>query len=171
MRLRTAAIAVVALTLSLSLAAPGSAAVFVKYDGVDGESKDANHDKWIDVLGIDWGSHRPGGGATGAAANRLGGSAQNMRLTLTLPYEKSSPKLQEKCLAGLLLPAVQMHVGAPGRGQQTKYAYKLKKVMVTSYQVHAPGYGPRPKGMAEDKPFVQITMLVESASWTAAGTQ
>ena len=55
-------------------------AVFAKYDGVDGESvdaqtaelklgtdgsktKDANHDKWIDVLSIDWGSHKPGGGA------------------------------------------------------------------------------------------------------------
>ena len=23
--------------------------------GVDGESKDSNHDKWIDVLSIDWG--------------------------------------------------------------------------------------------------------------------
>ena len=40
-------------------------AAFAKYDGVDGESKDANHDKWIDVLSIDWGSHKPGGGATG----------------------------------------------------------------------------------------------------------
>ena len=23
---------------------------------------DSNHDKWIDVLSIDWGSHKPGGG-------------------------------------------------------------------------------------------------------------
>ena len=36
-------------------------AVFAKYDGVDGEAKDSNHDKWIDVLAIDWGSHKPSG--------------------------------------------------------------------------------------------------------------
>lgn len=28
-------------------------AVFAKYDGFDGEAKDANHDTWIDVLSID----------------------------------------------------------------------------------------------------------------------
>ena len=26
------------------------AGVFAKYDGIDGESKDENHDKWIDVF-------------------------------------------------------------------------------------------------------------------------
>ena len=35
-----------------------SAAVFVKYDGIDGEATDANHDKWIDVLSLNWGSHK-----------------------------------------------------------------------------------------------------------------
>ena len=29
-------------------------AAFVKYDGVDGESSDVNHDKWIDVLSLKW---------------------------------------------------------------------------------------------------------------------
>ena len=29
---------------------------------IGGESKDAGHDKWIDVLSIDWGAHKPGGG-------------------------------------------------------------------------------------------------------------
>ncbi len=33
-------------------------AAFVKYDGIDGESKDANHDTWIDVLNVDWGVTR-----------------------------------------------------------------------------------------------------------------
>ena len=29
-------------------------AAFVKFDGVDGEATDANHDKWIDVLSVRW---------------------------------------------------------------------------------------------------------------------
>ena len=45
-------------------------AAFAKYDGFDGESKDQNHDKWIDVVMIDWGLHKPGGGATGQSRRR-----------------------------------------------------------------------------------------------------
>ena len=29
--------------------------------GDGGIARDANHDKWIDVLSIDWGSNKPGG--------------------------------------------------------------------------------------------------------------
>ena len=52
------------------LDAVNGGAAFAKYDGIDGESKDSNPDKWIDVLSIDWGSNKPGGGATGATRRR-----------------------------------------------------------------------------------------------------
>ncbi len=34
-------------------------AVFAKFEGVDGESKDDHHGRWIDVLNVDWGMQRP----------------------------------------------------------------------------------------------------------------
>lgn len=40
--------------LSLMFAANAYAAAYVKYDGIDGEAKDTSHDKWIDVLSIDY---------------------------------------------------------------------------------------------------------------------
>ena len=43
-------------------------AAFLKFDGVDGESKDKDHKCWIDVLSLDNGVHKPGGGATGQTA-------------------------------------------------------------------------------------------------------
>ena len=48
-------------------------AAFAKYDGIDGEAIDVNHDKWIDVLSIDWGAHKPGGGMTGQSRRRGAG--------------------------------------------------------------------------------------------------
>ena len=65
-------------------------AAFAKYDGVDGESDDANHGKWIDILSIDWGAHKPGGGATGQSRRR--GAAVVEDLSLTMEYEKSGPE-------------------------------------------------------------------------------
>lgn len=38
-------------------------AAYAKYDGIDGEAKDSHHDGWIDVLSVDWGTHKPGGGS------------------------------------------------------------------------------------------------------------
>jgi type VI secretion system secreted protein Hcp len=48
-------------------------ALFLKIDGVDGDSKDKDHDKWIDILNWSWGAHHPssmqmGGGTSGGSA-------------------------------------------------------------------------------------------------------
>ena len=32
---------------------------FMKLGGIEGESTDEGHDKWIDVLSVDFGSHKP----------------------------------------------------------------------------------------------------------------
>ena len=112
----------------------GSAAVFAKYDGIDGESTDSNHDKWIDVLSIDWGAHRPGGGATGQTRRR--GAAIVEDLTLTMEYEKSTPKLQEKCLMGEIIPKLEIEQTANYGGARATYLkYELKNVMITSFRV------------------------------------
>ena len=112
--------------------------VFAKYDGVDGESKDGNHDKWIDVLSIDWGAHKPGGGATGQSRRRGGAVVEDM--VLTMEYEKASPKLQEKCLMGEVIPKLEIEQTSTYGGARATYLkYELKNVMVTSFQVNASG--------------------------------
>ena len=111
-------------------------AVFAKYDGFDGESKDDNHEKWIDVLSIDWGAHKPGGGSTGQSRRR--GAAIVEDITLTIEYEKASPKIQEKCLKGEVIPKLEIEQTATYGGARATYLkYELKNVMITSYQVNA----------------------------------
>jgi len=113
-------------------------AVFAKFEGVDGESKDSNHDKWIDVLSIDWGAHKPGGGMTGQSRRR--GAAVVEDVTLTVEFEKSSPKLQEKCLKGEVIPKLELEQTATYGGSRMTYLkYELKNVMVTSFQTNASG--------------------------------
>ena len=113
-------------------------AVFAKYDGIDGESQDANHDNWIDVLSFDWGAHRPGGGSTGQSRRR--GAAVVEDLVLAIDYEKASPKLLEKCLKGEIIPKLDVELTATYGGARATYLkYELKNVMVTSYQVNASG--------------------------------
>ena len=113
-------------------------AVFAKYDGVDGESSDANHDKWIDVLSIDWGSHKPGGGATGQSRRRGGVIVEDLRLTME--YEKSTIKLLEKLNMGEVIPKLEIEQTANYGGSRSTYLkYELTNVQVTSFDVTASG--------------------------------
>jgi type VI secretion system secreted protein Hcp len=111
---------------------------FAKYDGIDGEVEDGKHDKWIDILSVEWGAHKPGGGATGQSRRRGGAVVED--LTLTLEYEKAAPKLQEKCLMGDVIPKLEIVLTATYGGARAQYLkYELKNVMITSYQLAASG--------------------------------
>ena len=113
-------------------------AVFAKYAGIDGESTDANHDKWIDVLAIDWGVHHPGRGATGASRRR--GAVVVEDMSITIESEKAAPKLLEKCVRGEVIPRLEFEVTATYGGSRATYLkYELTNVMITSYQTSASG--------------------------------
>jgi type VI secretion system secreted protein Hcp len=130
-------------------------AAFAKYDGFDGESKDSNHDKWIDVLSIDWGIHKPGGGATGQSRRR--GAAVVEDLTLTIEYEKAAPKLQEKCLKGEVIPKLELECTSTYGGARATYLkYELTNVMVTSFQTNASGNDEVPPTVVVGNNFEEI---------------
>ncbi len=105
-------------------------AAFVKYDGIDGESKDANHDTWIDVLNVDWGVTR--------SDEKKGPSIGTF--SLTMEYDKASPKILEAALKGEVIPKLELDLTATyGDARATYLKYELTNVMVTSYQTNASG--------------------------------
>lgn len=113
-------------------------AILARYDGVDGESTDANHDKWIDVLSFDWGAEQPGSSSNGQSRRR--GSPEIEDLVLAFEYDKASPKLLEACLKGRVFAKLEVELTTNTAGARSTYLrYELKNVLVTSYQVSAVG--------------------------------
>ena len=106
---------------------------FAKYDGIDGESQDQNHDKWIDVLSIDWGVHKPGGGATGQSRRR--GAAVIDDMVISFAYEKAAPKLLEKCFRGEVIPKLEIELTVAFEVPATYLRYEMKNVTCTLYEV------------------------------------
>jgi type VI secretion system secreted protein Hcp len=130
-------------------------AVYVKFDGIDGEAQDDNHKKWIDVLSVDWGAHKPGGGATGQSRRR--GAAVVEDVTLTLEYEKAAPKLQEKCLTGEIIKKVEIELTSTYGGARATYLkYELKNVMISSFQTNASGNDETPPTVVIANNFEEI---------------
>ena len=115
-------------------------ALFIKFDGVDGEAKDKDHKQWSDLLSMSWGVHKAGGGATGQSRRR--GVATVDDVVITKELDKSSPKLAEAVLSGKVFPKVEIHNTATyGEGRATFLKYELKNVAVTSHNISAAGGG------------------------------
>lgn len=146
-------------------------AIFADYDGIDGESTDAHHDKWVDVLSLDWGVHRPGSGSTGQSRRRGAPVVEDM--VLTYDYEKASPKLLEKCLKGEVIPKLDIELTATYGGARVTYLkYELKNVMVTSYQINASGNdeaGPPVVAVANNFEEVKVTYTEFDDAGSAKG--
>lgn len=115
-------------------------ALFIKFDGIDGEAQDKDHKNWSDILSLSWGLHRAGAGATGQTRRR--GVVTVEDVVCTKEYDKSSPKLAEAVCGGKVFPKVEIHdTSTYGEARATFLKYELKNVMVTSYQTSAAGAG------------------------------
>jgi len=114
-------------------------AAYIKYDGVDGEAQDKDHKNWSDLLQFSQGITQPGGGATGPTRRRGDVILDDIQCVKEL--DKASPKIAEAVCKGKVFPKVEIHVTASttDAGRVTYYAYELKNVMVTSYNIGGDG--------------------------------
>ncbi|MFB5631586.1 MAG: Hcp family type VI secretion system effector [Nitrosopumilaceae archaeon] len=147
-------IAFTAIFVGLFAADDAYGAVFAKYDGIDGEARNETHetdkDGWISLLSFDWEANQQSIGASGQSRRR--GAAIVEDVTLSMEYEKSSPKLQEALLTGKVIPKVDVYLTKevpcppepreptdenPNQGELCEVVYlkyELKNVMISSYQ-------------------------------------
>ncbi len=115
-------------------------ALFIKFDGIDGEAKDKDHKNWTDLLSFSWGLTKAGEGATGQTRRR--GVVTVHDISCTKEYDKSSPKLAEAICSGKVFPKVEIHDTATyGDARAVFMKFELKNVSVTSQSMSAAGGG------------------------------
>jgi type VI secretion system secreted protein Hcp len=103
--------------------------MFLKLDGVNGESKDKVHGKEIDVLSWSWGMTNSGSAHYGAGAGS--GKAHVQDLTVTKYVDRSSPNLMLSCCNGKHYGSALLTVRKAG-GKPIEYIkIKLEEVMIT----------------------------------------
>ncbi|MCY2988639.1 MAG: type VI secretion system tube protein Hcp [Planctomycetota bacterium] len=116
-------------------------ALFIKFDGIEGEANDKDHKGWTDLQSFSWGLHKAGAGATGQTRRR--GVVTVEDVVCTKEYDKSSPKLAEAICLGKVFPKVEIHDSTTyGDGNRAVFLkYELKNVMVSSMNTSAAGSG------------------------------
>jgi type VI secretion system secreted protein Hcp len=103
--------------------------IFIKLDGIDGESKDAKHKGWIDVVSFGYGVSQSSTVGVGGGSGT--GKASFDTLTFTHKVDKTSPNLFTYCALGKHIPKVTLSVCKSGGGQQEYVNIVLEKAFVT----------------------------------------
>lgn len=111
--------------------------IFMKIDGANGESKDANHKDWSDVLSFSWGATQPGNMSSGGGLGA--GKASFNDLHIVARIDKAAPAVLKHCASGKHLNSVQLSMCKAG-GTQIEYSrITLEDVLVSSVQQSGDG--------------------------------
>lgn len=118
-----------------STSTPLADPMYLKFDGIDGESKDNDHRDWIDVVSFQFGISKPSSGS--GLTSRYRSYVTTYDITINKYVDKSSPKLLEALTAGTMIREAWIdftRIGAAG-GSVTYLRYELQDVQITKYSV------------------------------------
>jgi type VI secretion system secreted protein Hcp len=137
--------------------------IFVKVDGIPGESTDGRHKDWIDAFGYGFGVNNSGSIGIGGGASR--GNADLAPVTIVKQIDKASPKLYETCAVGNHIKGVTIEFI---EGGVKALEVLLTEVIITSVQAVTP----EPTAMpAAASASISVLQLQEKVSFDYARIQ
>ena len=125
-----------------------SADMFLKIEGIQGESVDSVHADEIDVLAWSWGMSQSGSMHVSAGGGAGKVAVQDMSITKYV--DRCSPNLMQKCCTGEHYPSAILTVRKAGADPLEYLVITMKQVLVTT--ISSGGSG------GEDKLTENITL-------------
>src|SRR5437764_15422519 len=104
--------------------------MFIKIDGIKGESKDSKHNEDIDILAWSWGMSNSGSAHTGGGAGA--GKVNVQDLSFTKYIDKSSPDLMLACCNGKHYDKATLTVRKAGENPPEYVVVTGEELIVTS---------------------------------------
>jgi type VI secretion system secreted protein Hcp len=105
---------------------------FLKIDGIDGESQDAQHKNEIQIESYSFGETQTGTSANGGGGGAGKVSMQDFHFTMTV--NKASPKLFLACANGEHIKKAVLVSRKAGKDQQEFLKWTFSDVLVSSFQ-------------------------------------
>ena len=120
--------------------------IFLKIEGIDGESTDDAHDKWIELESCSHGISQPVTGASGTGG-RTGGRADFQDLVITKSVDAATPDLCIACCSGKHIPKIEVEFCLATEDKHKFLKYELENVIVSSISSSGGGgeYGSKPQ--------------------------
>ena len=132
---------------------------FLKIEEVPGESTDANHEKWIEVLSFSHGVSQPSSGAVSSGGSLSAERCDHQDFSIVKTLDKASPKLNLFCCNGKEVDEVKVEICRSGGEKQTYMEYIMTKAIITVV---------RPGGSAqggESLPLEEVSFKYRKIDW------
>jgi len=111
--------------------------MFLKLEGIEGESVDQSHGKEIDILAWSWGMSQSGTFHAGSGGGA--GKANFQDISVTKWVDKASATLMAKIATGDHIPKARLIVRKAGKTPLEYMVIEMEKVMITSYSTGGSG--------------------------------
>ena len=125
--------------------------MFLKLEGVKGESLDDKHKEEIEIHSFSFGVQQVGSSASGSGSGA--GKASFQDIHFTKAADVASPVLLEKCATGKHIPSALLTVRKAGGKQEDYYKIKLTDLLVSSLTN---------SGMGNEAPIEQVSLNFSS---------
>jgi type VI secretion system secreted protein Hcp len=95
--------------------------IFVKIDGVPGESTDHEHKEWIEALSFNHGITQPASATATTAGGGTTARCEHQDFSITKFIDKASPKLYELCSSGKHMKEITVVLLRASGDKRVKY--------------------------------------------------
>jgi type VI secretion system secreted protein Hcp len=140
--------------------------MFLKVDGIDGESSDDKHPGEIEVLSYSWGVKQQRSGSASSAGSLSTGRADFSDFSIVKAIDKASPTLALACADGTHLKSVKLELCRAGGDKQPYMEYKFSDVIITSFRP-----GGNNNGDTETLPLEEVSFAYGKAEWKYTQTK
>jgi type VI secretion system secreted protein Hcp len=103
--------------------------MFIKLEGIDGESEDDKHKKWVDVLNFSYATSQPSSNQFGGGGGT--GRANFSDFSFSHYVDRASPNLFLYCAQGKHIDKVVFHCCKTDKGTEEFLTVTMQDVMVT----------------------------------------
>ena len=132
--------------------------MFMKIEGIDGESTDDGHGKWIELESFSHGVSQAVSAASGTGG-RTGGRADFQDFTVVKTVDTSTPDLNIYCASGKHIPKIEVEICLASDKKHCFLKYTMEDVVVSSVRPGGSSAG------AENKPLEELSLNYGKIKW------
>ena len=107
--------------------------MFLKIDGIDGESQDDKHKNEIQIGSFSFGAANSGSGGSNLGSGTSKVQVQDIHFTKQI--DKSSPNLFINCCSGKHIPTAVLTVRKAGENPQDYFTITMTEVTISSHNI------------------------------------
>ena len=114
---------------------------FLKIEGIEGESTDDQHKKWIEILSFNHGVSQMASASISGTGGSSSERADFQDFSVVKILDTTSPLLALNCVKGTCIPEVKIELCRAGGDKQPYMEYKMTNVIISSVSIGGGGGG------------------------------